>query len=196
MQILCEWVSLCYWWVFYLMNEKRKSISEKTRFEVFKRDLFTCQYCSEKPPKVPLEIDHLIPVCKGGKNNIDNLITACFDCNRGKSGIELTVVPQTIIKKTEGKKLALIQYKEYQKILLSEKIQMETDINSVEIVYNSVFNDYIFSDKFKLSVKKFIKELDIELVTNAMENACDKMYHEDKSLRYFCGICWNKIKEK
>jgi len=176
--------------------EKRKSISKKIRFEVFKRDSFTCQYCSAKPPKVPLELDHLIPVCKGGKNNIDNLITACFDCNRGKSGNELTSIPKTLIEKSECRRLALIQYKEYQKIISDEKNQMDIDINSIEIVYNTIFEDYIFTEKFKISVKNFIKLLGVEVVINAMETACSKMRHEDKALKYFCGICWNIIKEK
>jgi hypothetical protein len=176
-------------------TNKRKSISKKLRFEVFKRDCFTCQYCSSKPPKVPLEVDHIIPVCKGGKNNIDNLITACFDCNRGKSGNELTSIPKTILEKSQGKKVALLQYKEYQKILLKEKMQIELDINSVELIYNSVFSDYCFTDKFKISVKKFIKEIGIESVIDAMETSCNRIYDEDKALKYFCGICWNKIKE-
>lgn len=174
---------------------ERKSISKKLRFEVLKRDAFTCQYCSAKPPKVPLEVDHIYPVCKGGKNNIDNLITACFDCNRGKSGNELTSIPKTIIEKSEGKRMALAQYKEYQKILLVEKMQMENDINSVELVYNAVFNDYGFSEKFRISVKKFIKEMGVELVIEAMETACNRIYNESKALKYFCGICWNTIKE-
>lgn len=47
---------------------KRKSISKKLRFEVFKRDKFTCQYCGRKAPDVVLQIDHISPVSKGGKN--------------------------------------------------------------------------------------------------------------------------------
>ena len=177
-------------------ENKRKSISKKTRFEVFKRDSFTCQYCSAKPPKVPLEIDHLKPVCKGGKNNIDNLITACFDCNRGKSGNELTSIPLTILEKSEGKKLALLQYKEYQKILSMDKIQSEKDIDSVELIYSSIFDGFIFAPRFRLSVKKFISLLGVELVQDAMETACNKIYHEDKALSYFCGICWTTIREQ
>jgi 5-methylcytosine-specific restriction endonuclease McrA len=43
---------------------KRKSISKKIRFEVFKRDSFTCQYCGSKSPDVTLVIDHIMPVAK------------------------------------------------------------------------------------------------------------------------------------
>lgn len=63
---------------------ERKSLSKSVRFEVFKRDSFTCQYCGAKAPDVILEIDHINPVCKGGKNDLMNLITSCRDCNRGK----------------------------------------------------------------------------------------------------------------
>ncbi len=149
--------------VFYIMEKPiRKAISKKTRFEVFKRDNFTCQYCSAKPPKVPLEIDHLLPVCTKGTNHIDNLITACFDCNRGKAGNELTSIPQTVVQKSEGKRIALQQYKEYQKILALEKMQIDFDIDSVEYVYCKIFEGWEFTDKFRLSVKKFIINLGIE----------------------------------
>jgi len=68
----------------------RKSISKKLRFEIFKRDSFCCQYCGKSSPDVVLEINHINPIAKGGKNDSLNLITACFDCNRGKSDRQLS----------------------------------------------------------------------------------------------------------
>ena len=67
----------------------RISISRKKRFEIFKRDGFKCQYCGAYPPNVTLEVDHLTPVCAGGDNAETNLITSCFDCNRGKGTYKL-----------------------------------------------------------------------------------------------------------
>jgi CRISPR/Cas system Type II protein with McrA/HNH and RuvC-like nuclease domain len=64
-------------------------VSQKTRFDVFKRDGFTCQYCGCKSPEVILEVDHVTPVSKGGTNDFDNLITSCRKCNRGKSDNEV-----------------------------------------------------------------------------------------------------------
>ena len=178
------------------MSKKRKATSKRLRFEVFKRDNFTCQYCSAKPPKVPLEIDHIIPVSKDGTTTIDNLITACFDCNRGKSNIELTNIPTPLIETIERKKEAQLQYLEYKKILKKEKVLMVADIICVETVYNNSFENYIFTDKFKITVKNFINKIGVEETTEAMEKACNKIYHdEQKVLKYFCGICWNKIKE-
>lgn len=68
----------------------RITISKKTRFEIFKRDSFSCQYCGRSAPEVMLEVDHINPVSKDGDNEITNLITSCFDCNRGKSDRELS----------------------------------------------------------------------------------------------------------
>lgn len=63
---------------------QRKSLSKGLRFDVFRRDGFTCQYCGRQPPDVVLEVDHILPVAEGGTNDILNLTTACQDCNRGK----------------------------------------------------------------------------------------------------------------
>ena len=63
------------------------SITKKLRFEVFKRDGFKCAYCGKNPPQVTLEVDHIDPKSKGGKDDINNLVSACFDCNRGKKAI-------------------------------------------------------------------------------------------------------------
>jgi hypothetical protein len=64
----------------------------RLRFEVFKRDNFTCQYCGRnvKEDKVKLHIEHIIPKAKGGKNASDNLTTSCWECNSGKAEILLT----------------------------------------------------------------------------------------------------------
>jgi len=56
----------------------------KIRWQVLKRDNFTCQYCGRKAPDVVLNVDHKIPQSKGGKYTVENLITACWDCNIGK----------------------------------------------------------------------------------------------------------------
>ena len=54
-----------------------------TRFNVFLRDKFSCQYCGDKKE---LTFDHLFPRSKGGKTNWDNVVTACSACNVQKGG--------------------------------------------------------------------------------------------------------------
>lgn len=55
---------------------RRRPISQRMRFEVFKRDQFTCVYCWSHPPAAIMQIDHIEPVSKGGGNDLDNLVTS------------------------------------------------------------------------------------------------------------------------
>lgn len=64
---------------------RRKSTGKRLRFEVFKRDHFTCQYCGAQPPEIVLVPDHITPVAAGGETTIENLITSCEPCNQGKA---------------------------------------------------------------------------------------------------------------
>lgn len=66
-------------------KSKRKAVPRAIRFEVLKRDKFTCQYCGGKAPDILLHVDHIYPHSKGGGDDILNLITSCEDCNLGKS---------------------------------------------------------------------------------------------------------------
>ena len=68
----------------------RKSLSKRVRFEVFKRDKFTCQYCGAKAPDVVLHVDHIHPVADGGTNDVLNLATSCAGCNGGKGAKPLS----------------------------------------------------------------------------------------------------------
>jgi 5-methylcytosine-specific restriction endonuclease McrA len=54
-----------------------------TRFNVFLRDRFTCQYCGSRDD---LTFDHLIPRSRGGHTTWDNVVTACAPCNLRKGG--------------------------------------------------------------------------------------------------------------
>jgi len=54
-----------------------------TRFNVFLRDRFACQYCGARED---LTFDHLIPRSKGGQTTWENVVTACAPCNLRKGG--------------------------------------------------------------------------------------------------------------
>jgi len=57
------------------------------RFKILLRDRFTCQSCGQSAPAVMLHVDHLIPLCEGGTNLEENLLTSCSACNRGKESL-------------------------------------------------------------------------------------------------------------
>jgi hypothetical protein len=65
------------------------SISTRTRFEILKRDGFRCRYCGATAVDVLLHVDHVVPRAGGGTDDAANLITACADCNLGKSDVPL-----------------------------------------------------------------------------------------------------------
>ena len=55
-----------------------------TRFNVFLRDRFTCQYCGARDD---LTFDHLVPRSRGGQTTWENVVTACSACNLRKGGL-------------------------------------------------------------------------------------------------------------
>ena len=63
---------------------ERQTLTQRVRFEILKRDNFACRYCGATAPGVVLHVDHVHPVSRGGKNELENLVTACRDCNAGK----------------------------------------------------------------------------------------------------------------
>ena len=70
----------------YNGHTKRKAISKTVRYKLLVQANFKCK-CGRSPathPGCTLEIDHIIPVSKGGSNDESNLQVLCFQCNRGK----------------------------------------------------------------------------------------------------------------
>lgn len=69
-------------------KEQRTMMTKKLREAIKTRDDFTCCNCgnsTHKEPNLLLEIDHIIPVSKGGRTEEANLQTLCWKCNRTKS---------------------------------------------------------------------------------------------------------------
>ncbi len=69
-------------------KEQRSLMTSKLRQQIKERDKYTCQYCGNsinQEPNLLLEIDHKIPVSKGGLTEESNLQTLCWRCNRTKS---------------------------------------------------------------------------------------------------------------
>lgn len=94
----------------------RRAIPKRTRFEVFKRDGFKCQYCGASAPDVLLEIDHIVPVAKCGDSGLLNLITACEGCNAGKSAVPLS--DTAAVKKQVRQLQALAERREQMAMLV------------------------------------------------------------------------------
>ena len=65
----------------YVPSERKPAF---TRFNVFLRDRFACQYCDDSFPANDLTFDHLVPRSRGGRTEWGNVVTACSACNLRK----------------------------------------------------------------------------------------------------------------
>ena len=66
---------------------QRALMTSKLRESIKRRDNYTCRYCGVSTytePHLLLEIDHVIPLAKGGLSDVNNLQTLCWKCNRKK----------------------------------------------------------------------------------------------------------------
>jgi len=123
------------------------ALSVSIRFKVLQRDHFTCVYCGRSAPDVTLEVDHIIPISKGGTDILSNLTTSCRDCNRGKSNtiiynaINNNVILQKVIKpETRSKRVQiLIQPSIYNAI---KDVAESSDI-SINELFNQIAENLI-----------------------------------------------------
>lgn len=172
----------------------RSPIPKNIRFEILKRDAFSCQYCGSKPPDVVLEVDHIIPVSRGGQNNPDNLITSCFPCNRGKSDRQLGVVPEGLLERAErvnemteeAERAALSIVSAHQKI-------DEWAWSIAEVLHPGSASGWS-KNKFN-GVRNFVLKLGYAEVLDAAHIADTACVEQSRKFRYFCGICWRLVRE-
>src|SRR5205823_244546 len=74
----------------------------RLRFLVLSRDNYTCQYCGRRPPEATIQVDHIIPKDKLTKEQLKDynyLITACKECNIGKSDAMLDAHKIKLLRK-------------------------------------------------------------------------------------------------
>lgn len=171
----------------------RIKLSKKLRFNVFKRDEFVCQYCGRKPPAVVLEVDHVQSVKDGGSNDDYNLITSCFDCNRGKGVGTLEAAPIDLAARAALLEERLEQTKAYEKLLRKQRHAVNENIEGVVAIYELAFEGWTLKDNARRSIRQFLLKLPAIEIGEAMEMACDRV-ERDSAFKYFCGVCWKKIK--
>ncbi|MCK4621072.1 MAG: HNH endonuclease [Desulfuromonadales bacterium] len=173
---------------------KRKAIGKKARFEIFKRDGFTCQYCGAAPPSVVLEVDHILAVANGGDSSPDNLVTSCFNCNRGKAATILTAVPDSLAGKAKKTRESELQLKGFYEILQAKKDRLEEESWVVAEIMQPGCSEDGFNIKNRAGITRFLEKIDYFQVIEAMEIAVAKFPQGNyRTYRYFCGVCWNRI---
>lgn len=177
-------------------------LSQRVRFEVFKRDRFTCAYCGKRPPEVMLEVDHVVPICAGGSDDILNLVTACVACNRGKAGVPLGNVAPAVDEMAllESAQAMLERAEALRRASAAADAQRKAEEEAIDTVAGwyeeAVGSTDYFEDE---SIRRFLLELRVEdlheAVTITGQAVSRRTMHSRRAWLYFCRICWNWIYE-
>lgn len=155
---------------------KRKGITKKARFEVFKRDSFKCQYCGASAPDVVLEVDHIHPVSKGGKNDTLNLVTSCWDCNRGKSDRKLDDNSVVEVQREQLNELNEKRQQLEMMITWRDSLQdIENDkVSAIEAAINPYLSDMYINDNGLKDIKRWVKKYDFKLILECIDIGADQ----------------------
>lgn len=186
------------------------SLSVRTRFEVFKRDRFTCQYCGKNPPDVLLEVDHITPRAAGGSDEMANLTTACWDCNRGKADrlLEEGTEPVVGAGQVDSLRERLEQAAAYTELVGQQEALVDKQVRLVMGVWAKAFGAEeieedgqsfwrLASGEFpnERSVRIFVRRLPVHEIMAAIDITSSR-HHESTAwtCRFFYKVCWRRIK--
>ena len=190
------------------MGAVRKAISKKLRFEVFKRDPFTCQYCGKSAPDVILHVDHILPVKEGGKNDITNLVCSCESCNMGKGAIKLS--DDSAVKKEKKQLDELNEKREQLELMMKWKKGLlamdDKQFNLISEEFKRCVNGYHLTNNMKPKIKQWIKKFGFEKVFDVIAISCNQYLKIDKeenvteesankALSYIPKICYYQAKQ-
>ena len=157
-----------------MSNVKRKPISPSLRFDVLEKDNFTCQYCGAKSvdDNVLLEVDHIVPVSKGGDNNIENLVTSCKKCNIGKSTKKLGAKKRLTLRQKEIKELE--QRREQQEMYLKSRLNKRKESQLLVDHIHNLYANYNLKLRLNLlgenQIFTLYKKIGFEQVVNLIED--------------------------
>lgn len=153
------------------------ALSKSRRFEVFKRDSFTCQYCGRRPPEVVLEVDHIHPRSLGGGDDELNLLTACYECNRGKAAKLLAEVaprPDADLAFLEVQQ-ETAEMRHYQEALVVKEEMMRRGIGLLQALWQDCAGEAIDWHPADTLVRQFINRYSPQVVEAAFRDVAPKV---------------------
>lgn len=174
----------------------RKSVPRRLRFEILRRDEYTCRYCGASAPHATLTIDHVVPVALGGGDDPSNLVTACKDCNAGKGS---TSPDEKIVEDVDAAALLLSRALERAAEIRRGEI---SNFDNICIRFRTEWIDIWGSDRnipytFDASLKSFLSRglTPDEVIRYIAVTATSRVTFGD-AFRYFCGCCWREIGDR
>jgi hypothetical protein len=168
------------------------TVSKRLRFEVFRRDGYACRYCGRKAPHVELTVDHVVPEALGGTDDPTNLVTACADCNSGKTSTPPDAALVADVSHDAHRWAAAMQQ-------AADELRLTTDSRSE--IYEAVWNAWTsyrrrgIPQGFERKLDRFLDAgLTPQLLVELAEVAATTPDIWDR-WAYFCGCCWTRIRQ-
>lgn len=155
---------------------RREHIPAKLRHEVFQRDNYRCRECGATNKETTLEIDHIVPVSKGGTNNIKNLQTLCKTCNRAKH-TRTWVGGKYHVK---SKYQQYLSAEEKERIKLYNKLKSNLTDEQLKLLYNHFPGDNDSRASMVFYITKRFSENQINQILTRLEKEkeiFDKFYN-------------------
>jgi hypothetical protein len=163
------------------------AVSKRTRYEVLNRDGFTCRYCHETD--VPLTLDHVVPVALGGSDKPDNLVAACQPCNAGKASVSPDA--ETVDQVNEDALRWAGAMQKAAEILTARDREADEFVDLFDQCWPKFSKPRGYQQTIlQLRAAGLTREMLIDSVDVAL-NA----YGVESRFRYFCGVCWRKVRE-
>jgi hypothetical protein len=172
------------------------AVSKRLRYEILTRDNHTCRYCGAIAPDVKLQVDHVVPVALGGMDDPTNLVAACEPCNSGKTSRNpdaplVEDVSQDVLRWNR----ALSRAQEITAAQIGERDAYVAAVNRAWESWLFGKNPYPRPDDWHLSVYRLhASGLPLSIATDLVDQATVIPNVRDR-WRYFCGCCWNKVRE-
>jgi hypothetical protein len=176
---------------------KRKPLSKRLRFEIFKRDGFKCLYCGATPAQKVLRVDHVQPVAEGGGDEPTNLVTSCFDCNAGKAAVPLEQRQHAAGFATDADR----EHAEQIRAWLAVQKEIEAARSEVADALQEHWEHHLgpMSQEMYSRLPALSREFSLEQLTQAMAIVARKFGRQDdfepywarKHAKYFHGILRN-----
>lgn len=177
------------------------TVSRRLRFEILRRDSHACRYCGDKAPDVKLTVDHVIPVALGGGDEPNNLVTACADCNAGKSSMS---PDSAIVEDVDA--TAMLFGRAMAKAADARRRELRQEETLLRY-FDAEWNDWYYGGKkantfprpndWERTIVNFMAAgLSMADIEHFIPIAMKSKAHPDGTWRYFCGCCWNEVSNR
>ncbi len=172
------------------------ALSKRLRYEILRRDNHACRYCGATAPAAELTVDHVTPVSLGGTDDPANLVTACRDCNAGKSAAspDASLVADVSADALRWGRAT----REAAELLLRDQERraglLRAFLDAWENwTYGPDNKHFPLPLDWETSVGSLLGAgLPVELLCECVDLAMGQKYVKDE-FRYMCGIAWRKV---